>query len=52
MRMSAEDVLATIPASWTDDIAAVCGRLLSQVPLTGKAILNPTFALSRGVGYV
>ena len=50
MIASAEDVLATIPDSWTDDIAAVCGRLLSQVPLAGETILNPTFALSRGVG--
>jgi hypothetical protein len=50
MAASADEVLAMIPRSWTDDIAAVCARVFAEVPLRGTAILNPTFALSRGVG--
>jgi hypothetical protein len=50
MEASADAVFARIPRSWIDDIAAVCGRLLATVALTGEAILNPTFALSRDVG--
>ncbi|MHB8460627.1 MAG: hypothetical protein ACYDAK_07935 [Candidatus Limnocylindrales bacterium] len=50
MDASADAVLALIPRSWTDDIAAVCSRCFAEVPLTGSAVLNPTFALSRGVG--
>ena len=47
---SADAVLALIPPSWTDDIAAVCTRLFAEVSLTGPAVLNPTFRLSRDVG--
>jgi hypothetical protein len=47
---SADDVLALIPRSWTDEIAAVCTRVLAEVPLKGPAVLNPTFALSRAMG--
>ena len=50
MESSAEAVLALIPRSWTYDIAAVCTRLFAEVPLTGHAILNPTFKSSRDVG--
>lgn len=50
MEASADQVLAIIPRPWTEDIAAVCARLFAEVPLIGPAILNPTFALSRGVG--
>ena len=50
MEASADAVFALIPQSWTDDVGAVCSRVLAVVPLTGNAILNPTFALSRGVG--
>lgn len=50
MDASADAIFELIPRDWTDDIAVVCSRLFAEVPLTGNAILNPTFALSLGVG--
>lgn len=49
---SADDVLARVPASWTRDVGAVSARLFGEVGdrLTGPAIQNPTFALSRAIG--
>jgi hypothetical protein len=50
IRASAHEILALIPRSWTDDIAAVCSRVLAEVPLEGTAVLNPTFSLGAAIG--
>ena len=50
IRASADEVLALIPRSWTDEISAVCLRLFSELPLNGTAVLNPRFALGAAIG--
>ena len=47
---SAEELMAIIPNAWVKDIAAVCTRLFAEVPLVGRAVLNPKFALSVAIG--
>ena len=47
---SANAVLGSIPPSWAEDVGTVCRRLFAEVPLTGKAVLNPGFALGAALG--